>query len=281
MLIELAEPRDQGPPGRRHEANDTRLLLQTKAQRHPVAGFASNECPAAYEEAPRGERTNVGWLLAKPAPAAPEAVNMASVNLREAAERLMAGGKKAEAINTGHPSKEGKRRMKKTKWMATATAALVMAALGGAYAQQQAQRNVNDWLLNAPDDTTRFQLLQRYLRGFDQPMWEVGERFRMIHQALADENWELAVYHWEKTRDTIVNGYLKRPLRQPNSQAMFVDSVFQPTLAAFRAGNPEKAWEAFQTARAVCMACHEAERVTYMNNQALFRLTERPARPGG
>jgi cytochrome c553 len=219
--------------------------------------------------------------LAKPAPAAPEAVNMASVNLREAAERLMAGGEKAEAINTGHPSKERKRRMKKTKWMAAATAALVMAALGGAYAQQQAQRNVNDWLLNAPDDTTRFQLLQRYLRGFDQPMWEVGERFRMIHQALADENWELALYHWEKTRDTIVNGYLKRPLRQPNSQAMFVDNIFQPTLAAFRAGNSAKAWEAFQTARAACMSCHEAERVTYMNNQALFRLTEQPARPGG
>jgi hypothetical protein len=171
--------------------------------------------------------------------------------------------------------------MRKATKVVAAAAVLGIAALGGALAQQQAGRNVNDWLLNAPDDTTRFRLIQRYLRGFDQPMWEVGERFRMIHQALADENWELAVYHWEKTRDTIVNGYLKRPLRQPNAQAMFTDNIFQPTLAAFRAGRPAEAWEAFQTARAVCMACHEAERVAYMNNQALFRLTEQPARPGG
>ena len=62
---------------------------------------------------------------------------------------------------------------------------------------------------------------------------------------------------------------------------MFLDNVFQPMLAAFHAGNPEKAWEAFQTAHAVCMACNEAERVSYMNNQALLRLTERPARSGG
>lgn len=211
----------------------------------------------------------------------PETPKMASVNLHEAAERLLSIHEKSEPRKENIPTQKRKFHMRKSTWIAVVTAALVIAALGGAFAQQQAQRNVNDWLLNAPDDTTRFQLLQRYLRGFDQPMWEVGERFRMIHQALADENWELAVYHWEKTRDTIVNGYLKRPLRQPNSQAMFVDNVFQPTLAAFRAGNPVKAWEAFQTARAVCMACHEAERVTFMNNQTLFRLTEHPARPGG
>lgn len=271
FLILLAEPQDQKGAVRHLEVVNTRKLIRAAAKGHRVGKLASKEFHGMRKEASQGKGSED----------APEAPSMASVNLRAAAERLLSIQEKDEPIKGNIPSQERRCHMRKSTWSVIAIAALVITALGGAFAQQQAQRNVNDWLLNAPDDTTRFQLLQRYLRGFDQPMWEVGERFRMIHQALADENWELAVYHWEKTRDTIVNGYLKRPLRQPNSQAMFVDNVFQPTLAAFRAGNPEKAWEAFQTARAVCMACHEAERVTYMNNQALFRLTERPARPGG
>lgn len=163
--------------------------------------------------------------------------------------------------------------------MLAGVALAVLLGAGGLVAQPQ--RNVNDWLLNAADDTTRFRLLQRYLRGFDQPMWEVGERYLRIHQALADENYELAVYHWEKIRDTIVNGYLKRPLRQPNAQAMFVDNIFAPTLAAFRSGNATQAWDAFQVARETCIACHRAENVAFMSNQSMFRVTERPARPGG
>ena len=77
----------------------------------------------------------------------------------------------------------------------------------------------NDWLLDAPDDLTRFQLLQRYLRGFDQPMWEVGHRYAGLYDALERENYDLALYHWDKIRTTIRNGYLKRPARRANSDA--------------------------------------------------------------
>ena len=38
------------------------------------------------------------------------------------------------------------------------------------------------WLLEAESDSERFELLQRYLRGFDQPMWEVGERYRLVYE---------------------------------------------------------------------------------------------------
>ncbi|MCX7900317.1 MAG: hypothetical protein N2444_09595, partial [Methylocystis sp.] len=42
----------------------------------------------------------------------------------------------------------------------------------------------NDWLLRAESDEARFRLLQKQMRGFDQPMWEVGERFERLHDAL-------------------------------------------------------------------------------------------------
>lgn len=133
----------------------------------------------------------------------------------------------------------------------------------------------NDWLLNAADDRTRFELLQRYLRGFDQPMWEVGERFQSVYDALGDENYELAAYHWEKIKATIVNGYMKRPKRQANAESLFVNSAYEPVLQGLRSNDRAKAWDAFALAHRTCQGCHNAEGVAFINNQPLFRLTER------
>jgi hypothetical protein len=176
------------------------------------------------------------------------------------------------------------------------TAALAVAALAGATtfaardiaAQQPAPAataapaavNVNDWLLNAPTDTDRFKKLQTFLRGFDQPMWEVGERYMRVYDALADGNYELATYHWEKIRSTITTGYMKRPKRQPNADAMFVNNIYEPVLAAIKSGDQKKAWDGFDLARSACMACHEAEKVGFMNDQPVFRNTAKPPKKG-
>lgn len=133
----------------------------------------------------------------------------------------------------------------------------------------------NDWLLNAPDDETRFELLQRYLRGFDQPMWEVGERFQSVYDAIADENYELAAYHWEKIKDTIVNGYMKRPKRQANAESLFVNGAYESVLQGLRSNDREKAWAALAVAHRTCQACHRAEGVAFINKQPLFRRTAR------
>lgn len=165
-------------------------------------------------------------------------------------------------------------------------AALAFVALGTSGVAQQlpqkdapAQKNVNDWLLNAPDDETRFKLLQQYLRGFDQPMWEVGVRYEAIYHALDDKNFELAEYHWDKIKATIVNGYLKRPKRQENSDAMLVTTVWESVNQSFKSKDAQKAWDGFQLTRQACMSCHEAEKVAFMNNQPMFRRTEK-APPG-
>lgn len=169
-------------------------------------------------------------------------------------------------------------------WKVSFAAAITLAAAGVVFGVALAEpplpeapgKTPNDWLLNAPDDEARFKLLQRYLRGFDQPMWEVGERFESVYEALADENYDLAVYHWEKIRATIVNGYMKRPKRQANADALFVNGAYQPVLDAFKSKDSKKAWEGFKLARNTCQSCHEAEKVGFINNQPLFRKTAAP-----
>jgi hypothetical protein len=147
---------------------------------------------------------------------------------------------------------------------------------GQAQQQPQPQVNVNDWLLNAPNDTERFKKLQTFLRGFDQPMWEVGERYQRVYDALSEGNYELAEYHWEKIKSAITTGYMKRPKRQPNADAMFVKNVYDPILAAIKSKDSKKAWDGFDLGRNACMACHVAEQVGFMNEQPLFRRTEFP-----
>jgi hypothetical protein len=49
-----------------------------------------------------------------------------------------------------------------------------------------------DWLLDADSDMERFRRLQTYIRGYGQPMAEVGGRYLAVFQALEDRNYELA-----------------------------------------------------------------------------------------
>jgi len=146
-----------------------------------------------------------------------------------------------------------------------------------AQADRPAGRLSNEWLLDAPNDTERFKLLQRYLRGFDQPMWEVGERYRVIYDALKLDNFELALYHWDKIKATIQNGYLKRPARKANADTILLNQNWAQINSAFESRDKAKAWTGFALARNACMTCHEAEKVGFMNKQPLFSETEPPS----
>ncbi|HEJ2567843.1 TPA: hypothetical protein ACKR7L_001415 [Pseudomonas aeruginosa] len=127
------------------------------------------------------------------------------------------------------------------------------------------------WLSGAPDQATRDERLERYLRGFDQPMWEVGERYRHVEQALRDENWALAAYHWEKIRTTIEGGLMKRPKRRPNAEALFLGEPWKAMHEALESRDPARIAPAFARAKGACMACHAAEKVPFINDQPLFR----------
>lgn len=161
----------------------------------------------------------------------------------------------------------------KMKLALAAMAALVCACgSAGGDTEGTSERSPNDWLLNAESDTERFELLQRYLRGFDQPMWEVGERYVAVFRALERENFDLAAYHWDKIRTTIENGYLKRPARRANADEVFLDSLWGKVRDALVSGNTETAWKGFALGRDACMRCHVAESMPFMNDQPMFEL---------
>lgn len=135
------------------------------------------------------------------------------------------------------------------------------------------QDKISDhWLLDEKDQTKRLQKLEKYLRGFDQPMLEVGQRFKRLHQALVDDNHQLAVYQWKKIKKTIENGYMKRPKREKNSKLIFLNDHWKEILKDFENPDITVSWQGFQKAQAACMACHAAEGVAFMNNQPVFKL---------
>ena len=164
----------------------------------------------------------------------------------------------------------------KINFMYLGCAVLLMCGL--AYAETQGNKP-SDWLTNAESDAKRFELLQKYLRGFDQPMWEVGERFRSIHEALSRNNFVLASYHWEKIRITIQNGYMKRPARRANADAIMLDTTWEEVNQAFSTKRSDTAWMGFEKAKTACMGCHIAESVAHMNDQPLFDLTQPYTKP--
>ncbi|HEX7115527.1 MAG TPA: hypothetical protein VF193_10395 [Steroidobacter sp.] len=144
------------------------------------------------------------------------------------------------------------------------------------------ERVVEDWLLGAASDAERFRRLQQQLRGFDQPMWEIGERFGRLYEALTRGNYELAVFHWWKIEQTLTNAVMKRPKREANARAFLLDGNHQRLKKEFESGDPARAWAAFEEARQICQACHQAERAAFANDQALFELSapEQYARAG-
>ncbi|PHR56125.1 MAG: hypothetical protein COA43_14445 [Robiginitomaculum sp.] len=135
-----------------------------------------------------------------------------------------------------------------------------------------------DWLLGVEGEDARMELLQRYLRGFDQPMLEVGQRYQAIYDALNVKNYELASYHWRKIKTTIENGYLKRPARKENADSFLLNGNWKEVNKAFESKNAKSAWEGFYFSRAICMSCHEAENVSFVNNQPLFNDTKKPSK---
>ena len=156
-------------------------------------------------------------------------------------------------------------------------AALALVACGGppppaAIPEHPAPEPVSDgWLGSLDSHGDRFRALEGYLGGFSSAMWEVGERYLHLHQALVDDNRELAEYHWAKIGDAIRQGYLKRPGRQANADALFLDTVFEPMADVLATEDLTAMWAAFEQARAACTACHVAENVAFMNDQPMLR----------
>lgn len=152
---------------------------------------------------------------------------------------------------------------------------LVVAGMAGTCPAQaqSAPKPSDNWLLEAPDDAERFKRIQQMFGGFSAAMMVVAERYNRTYDALADENYDLAVYHWKKIREAIELGFLRRPGREANSVTLFLNGPWQPAMDALTAKDRSRAREAFQAGRSACMMCHAAEKVPFMNDQPIFRRT--------
>ncbi len=140
--------------------------------------------------------------------------------------------------------------------------------------QAEGQKFSNRWLLDAANDTERFNRLETYLGGFSGPMWEVGYRYQGVFDAIKDGNHDLASYHWNKIGSAMVNGTMKRPARKANADAMFLNGPWKAMTEALSSGEEERIRKSFLEQRQACIACHVAERAPFMNDQPLFRNTE-------
>jgi len=132
----------------------------------------------------------------------------------------------------------------------------------------------NHWLLDVAESDDRFMRIEQQFGGFSGAMWAVRERYERVYEALVDGNLPLAAYHWDKIGEHIRLGYLRRPGRRPNADALFLDGQWQAAGKVFQGEDIAAARAAFLEARKACMACHVAERVPFMNDQPLFRRTE-------
>lgn len=159
-----------------------------------------------------------------------------------------------------------------TLLFAATFAAGCFANASSASAEQPAKPSDN-WLLDAKDDTERFKRIQQMFGGFSMTMQVVGERYDRTYDAITDGNYDLAVYHWKKIKETIELGYLRRPAREANAVAIFLTGPWVAVSEALAAKNKVQAKRQFLQARTACMACHVAEKVPFMNDQPKFRRT--------
>ena len=66
------------------------------------------------------------------------------------------------------------------------------------------------------------------------------------------------------------------PARRANAEAVLLAQTWGLVDEALRSEDLALAWRGFETARAACMKCHQAEHVAWMNDQPMF---ERRAPP--
>jgi hypothetical protein len=103
LLIEVAAPCDQLAMVWRKDGDGTPILIQVTDEGIRAIGIDLNEGRTARDTAPQGgeEKTphQDDAVVEQTAPAAPEAPNMGSVNLREAAERLLAAWEETPPAN--------------------------------------------------------------------------------------------------------------------------------------------------------------------------------------
>lgn len=134
-------------------------------------------------------------------------------------------------------------------------------------------------LRDADDDSERFRRIELWAAAGDQEMHEIGARIRELHAAIQRESWEMAIFQLEKIRGRTIVAMTKRPVRTQNMEAIVFDSgVYKDLHNSLTSKNVQRARAEFMRTRAACMACHAAEKISFINESAVFQdIAEFPA----
>lgn len=119
-----------------------------------------------------------------------------------------------------------------------------------------------EWLTGTGEE--KFHTVSRHLRGFDMAMMETGHRYAELYWAARDQNWLFAKYQAEKIRLAIANGLERRPKRAASANT-FLTFVLPEVLAAVEKQDSSLFWNRFGALTSTCNACHEAEKVAFVN----------------
>ncbi|MDD2906483.1 MAG: hypothetical protein WBK95_11495 [Sulfurimonas sp.] len=122
----------------------------------------------------------------------------------------------------------------------------------------------SNWLMQVDTDDEKFRAIQNQLRGFDTAMVEVGYRYDAMKQALKVKNYELAIYHLEKIKVSIENGYIRRPARKEASQNFFLNASYKEFQYALTQKNTAQIADKFNDVRNSCNACHADQKVEFI-----------------
>jgi hypothetical protein len=139
-----------------------------------------------------------------------------------------------------------------------------------------------NWLRDANDDPERFRRIELWAAAGDQEMLEIASRMRELSAAIQRDSWNMSIYQLEKIRGRMVVAMTKRPVRTQNMEALFFESgVYSGLHDALTSRDVQRARAGFTRLRSACMACHVAEKVSFINESATFREVDAlPTAPG-
>ncbi|WP_299772517.1 hypothetical protein [uncultured Pseudoteredinibacter sp.] len=126
------------------------------------------------------------------------------------------------------------------------------------------------WMSEAPSTKIALKRAESYLGGMSYPMWEVGERFELMYQAVEDRNIHYARHQLQTIARLMLYGSMARPRFKPYADAMFLDSQFHNMASAFDSGEYDKIYSELEATRQSCMGCHIATKFAYLNKIRLF-----------
>ncbi len=119
-----------------------------------------------------------------------------------------------------------------------------------------------EWISGTVDE--RFQQVGDQLAGFSSTMFEVAHRYRELHWAVEDQNWDYATYQTEKIAAATELGIIRRPGRAESARSLFLGAPVDEMLAALESGETDVVERAFREFTAACNQCHMAEEMEFV-----------------